>query len=474
MAQIKKMRSGVLTTTQLAFISGLIHDIGKLSFEFIKSKEPQTTFTDFHGQILWQDKEKIPKKLWYFLNDPWPEHPEVTIARLACSHHGCQRCLGPDGCEGLEDHPIKKLLQTYDRCDTSNPADSGKQNACNMEMESFFGIKKKIDPLTFDAIRFNLYQKLDEALGSSKTPHQLILEWTTLILGATINAFCETRKFATDLTLGAHLLSTAILFSLGVGGKHILCTSIPVSEKFTNGFSIGEDGYERAILTTERNMLPDEIIHDRFIPFNEFIWLVDALPDHEPSLESILEKCRTSWVKQPEDIEPGYTFDKLTFDLDKLKDLAKLSYAQDLEEKRRSWGRHLKNLKKAEMLGKLDSEWTQHLKILESRLEEIEQVLSQIGSVSELLAKNGWGDCPEAYEWAWFFLSKTMSPIRPTSPVTWARRILEEDPCDSNESAVKWVLGRRLTLGRWLAIKLEQAQRDGTIADFVRECLQTS
>lgn len=473
MPQSKKMRPGDLTTSQLAFISGLFHDIGKLSHEFIKSKEPQTTVTDFHGQILWRDREKIPEKLWHFLNDPWPEHPDITIAKLTCSHHGCQRCLGPDGCRGLEDHPIKKHLQTFDRCDTSNPADSGKQFADDMEMVSLFGKTKRIDPATFDEIRLNLYKKLDEALESSTTPKELIISWTTLILEATANAFCETRKFATDLTLGAHLLSTAILFSLGIEEKHILCTSIPLSESFSNGYSIGNDGCERAVLTTMRNMLPDEVIHDRFTPFDEFIWLVDALPDNDPPIESILEICRTSWVKQPEDIEPGYTFDRLTTDLDKLKDLARLSYSEDLEGKRRSWGRHLKNLKKAESLGKLDDLWLAHLRMLESRLEEIELVLGQIGSVNELLIKNGWKDCPEAYEWAWFFLSKTMSPIRPTSPVTWARRILEEDPFDSKESAVKWVLGRRLTLGRWLAIKFEQAQEKGGIAGFVSECLSS-
>lgn len=465
------MRLRDLTFQQQAFVAGLLHDIGKLSFEFVKSKEPASQTTDFHGQILWQDRESIPQNLWDFLTEQWPDNSDISIAKLVCSHHGCQRCLGPKDCKGLEDHPIKKILQTYDRCDTSNPSDCGKQFTNNMEIETLFGRKTPVNPLLFDRFRLELYKKLSLLLKSSKSPLELVIGFAIEILKATKNAFSETRKHATDMTLGAHLLSTAMLFSLRIFEKPILCTSIPISSTIKHGYQIGADANERAIITVQRNMLPDEIIHDRFTPFDEFIWLSDALPNHNPPLAEIIDRCRTLWVKQPEDIETGYTFDKLIGDVEKLKDLAKLSYAVEFEDKKRAWSRHLKNLHKAEALGKLNQEWLEHTRSIEASLAKIDEVLTAVGSSKSILEKHHWKDVPEGFEWAWFFLSKTMSPIRPTSPVTWARRILDEDPYDSKESAIKWILGRRLTLGRWLAFKLDQVD-DAGLEKFVRDCLQ--
>lgn len=467
------MRTSDLNKQQLAFLAGLLHDIGKLSCNFIKSKEPHSSVTDFHGQILWQDKETIPKQLWDFFNQPWPDAKEITIAKLVCSHHGCQRCLGPTGCTGLEDHPIKKTLQTYDRCDTSNPSDSGKQHFEHMEMTDFFGKTKIIDVTTFDLRRVELYQKLNEVLVQSKSFNELASGWTFEVLKATKEAFCETRKHSTDLSLAAHLLSTAILFSLGIEEKSILCTTVPLDVHAQHGYVIGADKENKAVLTCTLNRVFDEIIYDKFEPFDEFIWLEDALPDFEPNIESIIEKCRTDWVKKPEDIEPGYTLNDLVGDIEKLKNLAKLSYAQEYEEKKLSWGRHLKNLKKAESLGKLNTEWVAYTESIEQSLNQIDELLAKTGSVENLLEENDWKDCPQAYEWAWFFLSKTMSPIRPTSPVTWARRILDEDPLDSTESALKWILGRRLTLGRWLAIQLSTITNDDELSKFVNDCLQS-
>lgn len=465
------MRLRDLTFQQQAFVAGLLHDIGKLSFEFVKSKEPASQTTDFHGQVLWQDRESIPQNLWDFLTEQWLDNPDISIAKLVCSHHGCQRCLGPADCKGLEDHPVKKILQTYDRCDTSNPADSGKQFTENMEIETLFGRRIPVNPLLFDKTRLELYKTLSLLLESSKSPSELVVSFTTEILKATKNAFSETRRHATDMTLGAHLLSTAMLFSLGIFEKPILCTSMPTGSQIKHGYQIGADANERAIISVQRNMLPDEIIHDRFTPFDELIWLLDALPSHNPLLPEIIDRCRSFWVKQPEDIEPDYTFDKLTGDVEKLKDLAKLSYAVEFEDKKRAWSRHLKNLHKAESLGKLNQEWIEHTRSIEVSLAKIDEVLAAIGSSKSILDKHNWKDAPEGYEWAWFFLSKTMSPIRPTSPVTWARRILDEDPYDSKESAIKWILGRRLTLGRWLALKLDQAG-DAGLEMFVTDCLQ--
>jgi hypothetical protein len=339
-----------------------------------------------------------------------------------------------------------------------------------MEMTFFSGETKIIDASSFDQKRCELYKILGKVLVESKTPKELLQNWTIEVLKATKEAFCETRKHSTDLTLGAHLLSTAILFSLGIEDKPILCTSMPASDPHQNGFAIGCDSSDKAILTCTRNGHRDEVIFDKFTPFDEFIWLEDALPDYNPNIGSIIDKCRSWWVKQPEDVEPGYTFEQLTSDINRLKNLAKLSYAQEFEEKKRAWGRHLKNLHKAESLGKLTTEYIEHTRYIEQKLEQVNEMLSQTGSVKELLKDNQWQDCHTAYEWAWFFLSKTMSPIRPTSPVTWARRILDEDPFDSKESAVKWVLGRRLTLGRWLSINLSNQDDEG-IERFVRDCL---
>lgn len=449
----------------------MLHDLGKLSLSFVKSKEPSSQTIDYHGQILWQDRDRIPQRLWLFLNDAFPCHHELSLAKLVCSHHGCQRCLGPSGCEGLEDHKIKKTLQIFDRCDTSNPSDTGKQFIENMEAESFFEQKVSVDPESFDAQRFELYKTLDGLLANATTPGKMISDWTVEVIKATRYAFSETRKHATDLTLGAHLLSTAMLFSLGVMEKPILCTSFPVKNKVNHGYHIGSDPTEQAVITVQRNMLPDEIIHDKFSPFDEFIWLVDALPNHEPSITEIIDRCRTFWVKQPEDIATGYNFDRLVGDVEKLKDLAKLSFAVELEDKKRAWSRHTRNLHKAEALGKLNLDWIAYLRSIESSLNQIEETLQAIGTSKSILEKHNWKETADGYEWAWFFLSKTMSPIRPTSPVTWARRILDEDPFDSRESAIKWILGRRLTLGRWLAIKMDQL--DGlSLETFIRDCLQ--
>jgi len=449
---------------RLSFIAGLLHDIGKISLDFILSKEPGSCVSDLHGQILFSDRDVIPDNLWNFLNQAFPENPEVSIAKLICSHHGCKRCASFQNlCDGLEDNKLWKNLRKADRCDTSNPSEKGKQFSENLETIGIFGTKRLINPLLFQEKRLELYKRLSDSLTKSDNNIlKLEFEWTEIVLEFGYNVLSETRHHATDLTLAGHMFATAILFSLLTQNEQLYAARVENTREnleslknVTTSRIIGWDKNWIALVTVS----PEEF--QEASPFNQFdevgVKLCEYIPDSKPSPIKILKLCRGQHVKKPEDISEGYTMKKLTNDLFKLTELARLERSQSIETRIGGLKRHISNLKKALILGKLSSELKSDMNKKIDILTGMSTELSTQGSTRTILKRNNWRDSSHAYEWAWELLSKIMSPIRPTSPASWAKRVIDDNPNPGEREAIKWVLGRQFTLGRWFCTMIESA-----------------
>lgn len=447
----------------LAFFAGLLHDVGKISLDFAKSKEPLSQIADFHGQIFYTDKKIIPKELWDFLSMPWPSYPDVSMLKLVCSHHGCERCLGPDGCSGLEDHQLKKLLQLADRSDASNPSDSGKQHADNLITVGLFGFIRKVNPYSYDIKRAQLYQKLNWALKNTKSYKELEASWLVIIESEADCVLSETRKHATDLVLSGHLKSTAILFSLYVQSQQILMCSCKNTKenlyKITNPKNriIAKDGHQIAYLSADAKASNNSSLI--LGPFDEVgKWLIDSVPKSPPCPKLVAKICFSSWAKYPGEIAPGYTMKRLILDLRRFVNLAVLEESRIVSLKKRGLSKHLTNLTGAKSKGKLPADLEQTIGVKSEQLNSYEEFLKKYGTPIEILSINGWQDVELAKQWAWDFLALIMSPIRPSSPVDWAKRLYAQCKTPSKREAIKWVLAKRFTLGRWFCAEKEWAK----------------
>ncbi len=431
-----------------------------MSLDFVLSKEPQSATTDFHGQVLFADFEIIPKTLWELLSTLWPGHIEVSILKLVCSHHGCERCLGPKDCGGLEEHHLKRLLQVADRSDASNPSDKGKQCADNLWTVGLFGTRRKIDPHTYGQRRAKLYQKLDDALRKANDYAELERFWLQIIEEETADVLSETRQHATDLVLSGHLKSTAVLFSLFVQSpKVFMCSAkntIDNLAKLANSKNrvIAKDKRNIAFLSVDEGACANSGLV--LGPFDEIgQWLADEVPRAKPSPKLVAHICLSSWAKRPEEIAEGYNMRRLVLDLKRFVNLVLLEQSRTLSWRRRGLARHIANLKKAQALRKLSADVEQTITVKSELLLSYDRFLKENGTPNEILSCNGWKDVEDAKQWAWDFLTLIMSPIRPSSPVDWSKRLFAQCKSPTKNEAVRWVLAKRFTLGRWFCAASE-------------------
>ncbi len=368
--------------------------------------------------------------------------------------------MGPKDCGGLEDHPLKKLLQAADRSDASNPSDKGKQYADNLWTVGLFGTKRKIDPYSYGQRRAKLYQRLDGALRKANDYRELEKFWLQIIEEETADVLSETRQHATDLVLSGHLKSAATLFSLLVQSpKVFMCdtkNTIGNLAKLAGlrNRVIAKDKHNIALLSAdERVCVKSGLVLG---PFDEIgRWLADAAPGVKPSPKLVAHICLLNWAKRPEEITEGYTMRRLVLDLRRFVNLALLEQSRILSWRRRGLARHLANLKKAHALGKLSAEVEQTITVKSELLLSYDRFLKENGMPNEILSCNGWKDVEDAKQWAWDFLTLIMSPIRPTSPVDWAKRLFAQCKSPTKNEAVRWVLAKRFTLGRWFCAASE-------------------
>jgi hypothetical protein len=367
----------------------------------------------------------------------------------------------------MEGNPLWIKLRIADRFDTSNPSDKGKQYADNLKTIGLFGSNRRLNPSSYRDKRVSLYEKLNESLeGNEDDIQRLEIEWIDIVLSVFDDVLSETRHHATDLTLAGHSLATAIVFSLLAQSDNLYISRTRNTK--ANHNSLLNDPSKR-IIGCDDNwiviMIAGASESSDAIHFNQFDEVGESIgrmaPDIKPSAIDIQNKAHKQWVKKPSDIYEGYTKKKLIQDISRLTELAKLEKIQSIETRINGLRRHISNLEQALSLKKLNEEMEANLyekrQILESMVDKIEKM----GTFESILSRNKWEDSSHAYEWSWELLSRVMSPIRPTSPSGWARRILGERTKVSEEIVVRWILEKRLTLGRWFSSLLEHSRISG-------------
>ena len=195
-------------TILIGEIGALLHDIGKLHPDFVKSKSVEKTAKDNHAQI---DKFLKPELIKFIKNSKFDitiGNEKSTIYNLITQHHN----------RSTEDK-IVKLLQACDHKDSAD--DKGvvrkKQHLADTWISSPFGYKKeKIDLLCLQK-RFEDLEDTLIGLFKGYVSRTMSLSCFRESLINTLktsfsHALGETRIPSNDVTLWDHSYSTASLF----------------------------------------------------------------------------------------------------------------------------------------------------------------------------------------------------------------------------------------------------------------------
>ena len=392
---------------ELCNFGSLLHDLGKLDEDFLVSKEPGSKVKDYHGQIIFKDKDIIPPILYDFLIIPVEnlcECPlffkDFSLLNFICSHHGCSKCFFGSKCSYLEDHPVRKFLHLSDCLDTSNPSDKGKQFLKDIKYSNFFGKEYPLDYEKFSLFRKELYYKLSLVISERKSLKEKLNDGGKILETYMSKGISETRKWAHDIDLYSHGRSVSLYLRIillnylsdGIIAKNsedIIFKTLKIhtksqeelsgiSEKIEREFfavPIYKDIYEALFvvhthieeddlkgikfeLSPEVNasMSPDEIIGQNNFP-GKGISL---------DLKTCFEYAGEFYVKRPEDIKDNYHMEDLIRDIKACVDYGTYCDVIKIEEKRDSLFRHVNNIKKGnnndkfsyykEKLGKIQEE----------------------------------------------------------------------------------------------------------------------
>jgi len=207
--QAKDFRETVL----LAELGAWLHDLGKLSRQFVESKtDPAYVTADAgqetepatkewpHGAVLTQDREKIPQQLWDFL---YQSHltalDAYTLSGLISDHH-----LSKPG-------HILALLKQADRNDSGEDEynAAGLPQSRPVQRATVFGQEDDLDLVPLDGLRRSLYAPL-EALATA-SPYDRDQVWQ--LLCEALNAgLGKTQRAANDIRLDQHVWGVASRF----------------------------------------------------------------------------------------------------------------------------------------------------------------------------------------------------------------------------------------------------------------------
>jgi len=199
-------------------IGALLHDIGKLHPDFIKSKSVEETAPDIHAQI---DKFLKPELIKFIKNSKFDitvGNEKSTIYNLITQHHE------------KDEKKIDSIVRLLKRCDHKDSADDKgvvrkKQHLDNTWIASPFGYKKEKIDLVCLQKRFEDLENTLIGLFKGYVSGTISLSCFRESLMNTLktsfsHALGETRIPSNDVTLWDHSYSTASLF------KTLLATKV--------------------------------------------------------------------------------------------------------------------------------------------------------------------------------------------------------------------------------------------------------
>jgi hypothetical protein len=493
----------------------LLHDIGKLSSRFIRSKACDCHEPDRHAQILELDREWIPQPCKDFLQTPlayfWPKVElafpwgEVHLADFIRWHHGGNR----QNHFPREVLPFARLLQACDRKssaeDKANPSDRAKQLYAATYYSSLFGREARIDPEKLDARRLQLWHKLGAVL-SAQSIDQTRQKMLSLLKPVCRSSLAETRRAANDIDLFLHSFSMAGYFKASL--VSFLCgMELPqeVEQVSRRILCLRHAGGIQLILADLQRLLERQLAVGNLIfadvgqawfliggsdaielelaqqlgsrwPQLQLVWVDgDALEVPTWSLDPVSlmvqpgqngvylgarlflqqDAFTTLWAKQVEQIEPGLNCVGLVSRTRQVLALASAEEAHRVEERIASLQRHLMNLRRAAQKGKLSALKTRELAEKRHQIQEMKR------DVQRLLRGADWRNAlqpgesaEEARRYLYLFIDQVFSWMHSPDPlqIAWRWR--------SRNQAAPWIalysiLAKSASLSRLLALMEE-------------------
>lgn len=493
----------------------LLHDIGKLSSRFIRSKACDCREPDRHAQILELDREWIPQPCKDFLQTPLayfrpkiePVFPwgEVQLADFIRWHHGDNR----NNHFPLQVLPFARLLQACDRKssaeDKANPSDRAKQPYAATYHSSLFGREKRIDPEKLDARRLQLWRKLGAVLRAQSIG-QTRQKMLSLLKPVCRCSLAETRRAANDIDLFLHSFSMAgyfkaslVSFLCGMElpqeveqvGRRILCLrhaggiqpiladlrrllerhwavgNLIFADVGQAWFLVGgSDAIERELAQRLGSRWPRlQIIWVDGEAQEASTWCLDPVSlTVGPGQNGVYLGARfflqhdaftTLWAKQVEQIEPGLNCAGLVSRTKQVLALASTEEAHRFNERIAGLQRHLINLRRAAKVGKLSALKTRELAEKRRQIQEMKR------DVQCLLRGTDWRNAllpgesaEEARRHLYLFIDQVFSWMHPPDPLQVARR------WRSRNQAAPWIalhsiLAKSASLSRLLALMEE-------------------
>ena len=443
----------------LSEIGAYLHDIGKLSRFFVLSKARGMNVKDFHGQILFLDKNILPPRLKELLFSPLSNFIgesrikgidlDITLSHFICAHHGCSRCLKGTSCpfkDKIEKHPLIKLLKTVDHLDASNPANSGKQIPFKLYRDNIFYPETPLPVKRFDEMRKDFYFEVEEFLQRLGTKD--IERLNKFVKSASQkyfeNALSETRRFGNDITLLDHSnavssLYKAFLYAYLFWNKeipnsffkvrfrimkvkdadeetsHILsdvyacCNEIVRSER--NGYYL--------VANFKKNSKFDSFVREitgketEFSKANDLSFIFsDKFFGFSPA--KIKKHFDSLFIKRVSDIRDGYTEKQAIEDIKKAILFAELRRKESISVKLKSFEKHLSNLNKGSVHD--PSNLPKFFK--KEREVRLLRKHHKAGiSVERIKEKYGWKTSKDAENEIYAYFNEVLSPVRPPSPV---------------------------------------------------------
>ena len=244
-----------------AEVGALLHDVGKLSSQFLRAKATDCREQDRHGEVLQLFAGEIPPPLAAFFATPlasfWGERRSprdepvptflegVRLEHFLTLHHGNKRANHTP----LQLLPFARLLQACDRFssaeDKANPSDLAKQPYLATHRSTPFGREERIVPQQLDELRRALWPQLAAILHPSRivSARRALIP---LLRRAFSPALAETRRSANDLDLFHHSWSVASYLKASLTGallggplpqemgdvpRQVLCLRDPLSPK---------------------------------------------------------------------------------------------------------------------------------------------------------------------------------------------------------------------------------------------------